>query len=225
MRKIDRIKENLYLQLFWSFFKLGLLTIGGGMAMIPLIQGIVVDQKKWMTEEEAVDCIAVSQGLPGVIAINMATYIGQKKKGFPGAVAATVGIVLPSFIIIIAVVKLLHGFGDNAYVNGALTGIKAAATGLIAFSTYKVGKQVLKGPFSWALAIISFGLIVGLSVSAVWAILGGMVMGLIYTSVRNRNAGTAEGAAETAAAAGSDCESEEGKAAEFLPSDDGGEEK
>ena len=75
----------MYFQLFWSFFKLGLFTIGGGMAMIPLIQGIVVDQKKWMSEEEAVDCIAVSQALPGVIAINMATYISASvKKDFQG---------------------------------------------------------------------------------------------------------------------------------------------
>ena len=106
-------------QLFWNFFKLGLFTIGGGMAMIPLIQNIVVDKMRWMTEEETVDCIAVSQGLPGVIAINMATYIGQKKKGLAGALTATIGVMLPSFIIIILVVKLLHGFGDNRYVLGA----------------------------------------------------------------------------------------------------------
>lgn len=188
MSKLDKIKENMYLQLFWSFFKLGLFTIGGGMAMIPLIQGIVVDQKKWMTEEEAVDCIAVSQGLPGVIAINMATFIGQKKKGFLGAVAATAGIILPSFIIIILVVKLLHGLGDNTYVNGALVGIKAAATGLIAFSAYKVGKQVLKNAFSWVLAIVSFGLIAYFSINAVWAILGGIVIGLVYTAVKAKTA-------------------------------------
>lgn len=188
MSKLDKIKENMYLQLFWSFFKLGLFTIGGGMAMIPLIQGIVVDQKKWMTEEEAVDCIAVSQGLPGVIAINMATFIGQKKKGFLGAVTATAGIILPSFIIIILVVKLLHGLGDNTYVNGALVGIKAAATGLIAFSAYKVGKQVLKNAFSWVLAIVSFGLIAYFSINAVWAILGGIVIGLVYTAVKAKTA-------------------------------------
>lgn len=113
MNIINRIKENLYLQLFWFFFKLGLFTIGGGMAMIPLIQDIVVNRKKWMTEEEAVDCIAVSQALPGVIAINMATYIGHRKKGFAGAVCATAGVILPSFIIIILIVKLLHGLGDK----------------------------------------------------------------------------------------------------------------
>ena len=123
------------------------------MAMVPLIQGIVVDEKHWMTEEEAVDCIAVSQGLPGVIAINMATYIGHQKKGIPGAVTATLGVILPSFIIIILIIKILSGIGDNRFVNGALTGIKAAATGLIMFSAYKLGKQVLKGWFQVALAL------------------------------------------------------------------------
>ncbi len=193
MGKTSGVKENIYFQLFWSFFKLGLFTIGGGMAMIPLIQGIVVDEKHWMTEEEAVDCIAVSQGLPGVVAINMATYIGHRKKGIGGALAATVGVILPSFVIIILIVKLLQGIGDNPYVQGALVGIKAAATGLIAFSAYKVGKQVLKKPFQWILALASFGLIAGLSVSAVWAIVGGIAAGLVYTAVmekrKNRDGG------------------------------------
>ena len=188
----EKIKDNMYLQLFWVFFKLGLFTIGGGMAMIPLIQGIVVDQKKWMSQEEAVDCIAVSQGLPGVIAINMATYIGQRKKGLLGSICATVGVILPSYIVIILVVKLLHGIGDNHYVNGALVGIKAAATGLIAYSAYKVGKQVLKGVFPWVVAVIAFGLIAALDVNAVWTILAGIVVGLVYTSIRKKKSGGEE---------------------------------
>ncbi len=188
----EKIKDNMYLQLFWVFFKLGLFTIGGGMAMIPLIQGIVVDQKKWMSQEEAVDCIAVSQGLPGVIAINMATYIGQRKKGLFGSICATVGVILPSYIVIILVVKLLHGIGDNHYVNGALVGIKAAATGLIAYSAYKVGKQVLKGVFPWVVAVIAFGLIAALDVNAVWTILAGIVVGLVYTSIRKKKSGGEE---------------------------------
>ncbi len=102
------------------------------------------------------DCIAVSQGLPGVIAINMATYIGQTKKGILGAIVATIGVILPSFIIIILVIKVLAGIGENRYINRALAGIKAAATGLIAYSAYKVGRQVLKGPFQWVLALLSF---------------------------------------------------------------------
>lgn len=183
------MKDNLLLQLFWNFFKLGLFTIGGGMAMIPLIQNIVVDKMGWMTEEETVDCIAVSQGLPGVVAINMATYIGQKKKGLAGALAATIGVMLPSFVIIILVVKLLHGFGDNRYVLGALTGIKAAATGLIAYSAYKVGKQVLKGGFQWVLAIAAFVAIAYFQINAVWAIVAGIGVGLLYSGWKARKSG------------------------------------
>ena len=185
--KLKRLKENMYVQLFLSFFKLGLFTIGGGMAMVPLSQGIVVDEKHWMTEEEAVDCIAVSQGLPGVIAINMATYIGHQKKGIPGAVTATLGVILPSFIIIILIIKILSGIGDNRFVNGALTGIKAAATGLIMFSAYKLGKQVLKGWFQVALALCAFAVIVLLDVNAIWPIVGGIILGLIYTKFRPEN--------------------------------------
>jgi chromate transporter len=176
----------MYLELFWTFFKLGLFTIGGGMAMIPLIQGIVVDQKQWMTEEEAVDCIAVSQGLPGVVAINMATYIGQQKKGILGAVTTTTGVILPSFIIIILVIQFLNGFGDSTYVQGALQGIKAAATGLIAFSACKLGKQVLKGPFQWVLAVAAFVAIAFLGINAVWAILVGILAGLVCTEWKRK---------------------------------------
>ena len=101
--------------------------------MIPLMQGIIVDRHHWMSEEEIVDCIAVSQGLPGVIAINMATYIGKQKKNVMGSIVATAGVILPSFLIIIAVVEVLRQIGDSRYIQGALIGIKAAATGLIIF--------------------------------------------------------------------------------------------
>lgn len=149
--------------------------------MIPLIQDVVVDKKGWMTEEEAVDCIAVSQGLPGVIAINMATYIGQKKRGAVGAVSATIGVILPSFIIIILVVKLLGTIGDSALITGALKGIKASATGLIAYSAYKVGKKVLTGVFQWVLALMAFIAITFFGVNAVWTIVAGIIFGLVYT--------------------------------------------
>lgn len=188
-RFIEKFKNNIYIQLFTAFFKLGLFTIGGGMAMIPLIQDIVVNQKHWMSDEEALDCIAVSQGLPGVIAINMATYIGHNRKGISGAFVATTGVILPSFMIIILVIKLLSGIGDNRYVQGALVGIKAAATGLIAFAAYKLGKQTLKNSFTWILAILTFIVIIGFDLNAVWMILVGIFSGLIYTYWKARKKG------------------------------------
>ena len=187
-------EDNLYVQLFWLFFKLGLFTIGGGMAMVPLLQEKVCDEKGWMTEEETVDCLAVSQGLPGVVAINMATYVGYKMKKLPGAVIATLGTIIPSFVIIILVVLFLDTIAENIYVQGALTGIRAAATGLIAFAAWKLGKQVLtgKGVFEWALALASFVIIAFFDVNAVWVILGSIAVGILYSLVLTKRMKTAE---------------------------------
>ena len=130
MKQKETKKLNSCFGLFWEFLKIGLFTIGGGMAMIPQLQQIVVD-KKWLEEDEMIDCIAISQALPGIIAINAATYIGMKVRGFRGAMSATLGVILPSFVIIIAVVTLLDSIGENTYIQGAFIGIKAAVCGLI----------------------------------------------------------------------------------------------
>ncbi len=183
---MNRIKEffrnNIYWNLFECFFKLGLFTIGGGMAMVPLMQEKVCDERKWMTEEEVLDCIAVCQSLPGVIAINMATYVGYYKKGLKGALVSTFGVLLPSFVIIVLVVTILRNIDQNPYVQGALEGVKAAATGLIAFAAANMAKKTLTGPFRWTVAIVALVLIAALGVNAVWVILAGIIIGEIkYT--------------------------------------------
>ena len=148
--------------------------------MLPFIQRMVVDKKRWLSEGEMLDCIAIAQSLPGVLAINTATYVGNRKAGFIGALAATLGVILPSFIIIILLVILLGTIGENSYIEGAFTGIKAAASGLILYSAIKLGKGVVKGWFPWILAILSFIIIVAFNVSAIMVILGGALLGTIY---------------------------------------------
>ena len=170
--------------LFWAFFKLGLFTVGGGYAMIPQMQQIAVEEHHWLTDEEVLDCIAVSQSLPGIIAINMATYIGRKLHGFKGAVTATVGVVLPSFIIITLAVLVLGAIGDNKWVEGAFVGVKAAVCGLIFVSACRLGKQILRTPFQWIMMIAAFAAIGFFGVNAVWVILGAAVIGIIYSSAR-----------------------------------------
>lgn len=173
-------KESIYVNLFLCFFKVGIVTVGGGMAMVPLLQEKICEKYKWMSDEEILDCIAVSQGLPGVIAINMATYVGYFKKGFLGALVATVGVILPSFVIIILVVCFLEEVGDNPYIGGMLEGVKAAATGLIAYAACKMGQQTLRGVFQWVVAVLAF-LTIGLfGVNAGWVILAGILVGEIY---------------------------------------------
>ncbi len=166
-------------KLFSGFFKIGLFTIGGGLAMLPLIQRMVVDDYKWLDDDEMIDCIAVCQSLPGVIAINTATFVGFRRKGFIGSVAATLGTVLPSFTIIILAVVFLGAIGENPYINGAFNAIKAASCALILYSAVKLGKKILKDKLTWIVACISFVMIAIFDVSAIWAIILGAISGLI----------------------------------------------
>lgn len=186
MSKIKEFfKDNIYWNLFACFFELGLFTIGGGMAMVPLMQEKVCEERHWMSDEEVLDCIAVCQSLPGVVAINMATYIGYYKKGLKGALVSTFGVLLPSFAIIILVVSILKSVEQNPYVQGALEGIKAAATGLIAFAAYKMSKQTLTGVFQWVMAAFALLLVAFLKVSAVYVIIAGILAGEIYCTIKS----------------------------------------
>ena len=117
-------------ELFITFFQIGLFTFGGGYAMIPMIQDAVL-RKEWMTEQELIDFIAISESTPGPFAINIATYVGAETVGILGSVFATLGVVLPSFIIILIIAKIMDKFIKNKYVQRALTGIKAVVLGLI----------------------------------------------------------------------------------------------
>ena len=174
----------MYIRLFAAFFKIGLFTFGGGMAMVPILQDKMCKEYKWMTEEQVVDCLAVSQSLPGVIAINMATYTGYLKKGLLGALVASFGVILPSFIIIILVVCFLQEMNENPYVNGAMKGITAAATGLILVAAFRLGKQILKRTADWIIAVAAFLLIAIAGFDAVWVILGSILFGIFRTTVR-----------------------------------------
>ena len=184
---MNRIKEffrnNIYWNLFECFFQLGLFTIGGGMAMVPIMQEKVCDERKWMTEEEVLDCLAVCQSLPGVIAINMATYIGYYKKGLKGAIVSTLGVLIPSFVIIILVVTILGNIDENPYVQGALMGFKAAATGLIAYAAANMAKKTLDSAFTWVLALVALVLIAFLGIDVVWVILAGILIGEIKLTI------------------------------------------
>lgn len=120
----------IYLQLFYEFFMIGLFTFGGGYAMIPLVREIVLEHE-WLTEAEFYNFIGVCESTPGPIAINMATFIGSDQAGILGSVCATLGVVLPSFIIILIIAMVSSKFIKNKYVQRALKGIKAVVLGLI----------------------------------------------------------------------------------------------
>lgn len=152
--------------------------------MIPQLQHVVVNEKGWLEEDEMIDCIAISQALPGIIAINAATYIGMKVRGFKGALSATLGVIVPSFVIIILIVTVLDSIGGNTYIQGAFTGIKAAVCGLILVTVVRMGKKILRSVFAWILAVIAFIAIIAFGINAIWVILVGAVIGVIYNAVR-----------------------------------------
>ena len=132
----------IYLDLLWTFFKIGLFTFGGGYAMLPLIQAAVADHG-WLSTEVLLNFVAVSESTPGPFAVNIATYIGSEMGGIPGAACATLGVALPSFIIILIVSRFYEKFRASRIVSGVMTGLKPAVIGLIGSAILTMGSAVL----------------------------------------------------------------------------------
>ena len=145
----------IYLELFWTFFVIGAFTFGGGYAMLPLIQ-IEVVNKGWMANEAVANFVAVSESTPGPFAINMATYVGSEMGGVLGAACATLGVVLPSFIIILIVAKCYDRFKKSKLVKGAMSGLKPAVIGMIGTAVLSIGKTVFVQP-GLLLSAVLFG--------------------------------------------------------------------
>jgi chromate transporter len=150
---VKHAKSGLLWQLCSCFFRIGAFTFGGGYAMLPLIRVEVVERKEWLAGEEYIDIIGVAQSAPGAVAINSSIFIGYKLGGLAGAVAATLGMVLPSFIIILLIATVFSRFQDAAAVKAFFRGVRPAVTALIAAAAVKMGKPVLNTGFSFALAL------------------------------------------------------------------------
>ena len=175
-----------YLNLVWSFFKVGILTFGGGYAMLPMLQREIVERRGWATEEELLDYYAIGQCTPGVIAVNTATFIGTKKKGVLGGLLATFGVILPSLLIITVIAALLTNFAEVPAVKHAFAGIRVAVVVLVGFSVRKLLKSGVKDGFGWCLFLLVF------LVSAIWGLSPVIVVvvsaaaGLIAGCLRDR---------------------------------------
>lgn len=174
------MKSNLYLKLFISFFKIGAFTFGGGWAMIPLIEREVVDKQNWIKREDFVDALAIAQSLPGVLAVNISILIGNKLRGLKGCLMATLGTILPSFLIILAIAIWFVQTYDNPVVERIFKGIRPAVVALIVspvFSTAKTARINIKTviiPIIVALSIWLGG------ISPIWFVLLGAIGGILY---------------------------------------------
>ena len=159
----------IYLELFWTFLLIGAFTFGGGYAMLPLMQAEVA-AKGWISNEAVVNFIAVSESTPGPFAINMATYVGSEMGGVLGAACATLGVVLPSFVIILIVAKCFDKFRSSKAVKGCMSGLKPAVIGMIGTAVLSIGKTVFV-PAGLLVSIAIFGVMLVLAFKKVHPII------------------------------------------------------
>ena len=156
---------KIYRELFLTFAKVGVMTFGGGMAMLPILQREVAEDKNWATQEELADYYAIGQCTPGVIAVNTATFVGQKQAGVPGGIIATLGLIFPSLLIITLLAGVIRRFSHIALVQHAFAGIRCCVCVLIFNATLKLGKSALRDLWCWGifLAVLALNLVTDLS--------------------------------------------------------------
>ncbi len=170
-------------QIFAVFAKIGAFTIGGGYAMIPLIQA-EMSRRGWISDDELPDIVALSQSAPGVMAVNISIFAGHKLRGFKGSLAATLGSITPSFLMILAIAMFFTAFKDNPWVERAFKGIRPVVISLIAVPMVNMAKKSCKSWWAWLLAIGSLVLVSFLNVSPIYIILCVMVLGFSITYYR-----------------------------------------
>ncbi len=176
------------LELYWIFFKIGGFTFGGGYAMIPILQEELVVNRGWVTDEEILDYYAIGQCTPGIIAVNTATFVGYNRRGIPGAIFATLGLVSPSLIIISTIAKFLDAFQDYKLVQHAFGGIQVVVVALIANVVIDMYRQTVKDGMGLSLCIMSF---IGIAVLKLSPIIVVPISGLIGT-IKYMNTGKKE---------------------------------
>lgn len=171
-------ERNHIIELFLVFLKIGAFTFGGGYAMIPLIRREVVENKKWLQEADMMDIIAVSESTPGPFAINSATFVGYQVGGFLGALMATLGVTLPSFVIILAISFVLKQFESLKIVKYAFQGIRAGVLVLILSACYSMFRQCPRNVFNYVIMLLAFVLVGFLGINAILVLIICALLGL-----------------------------------------------
>ena len=199
-KKFSEILKNL-LVLYYEFVKIGAFTIGGGLAMMPMMQKELIDKKKWLTEEELIDYYAVGQSTPGIIAVNVATFVGNKKKnvlgavltfvgykqfGVIGGIVGTLGIVTPSLVIIMILAGAINSISDYPIVQHALNGINVAVAALLTSVVFKFAKKTIKNIWNAMFMLLAFLLVFALKLPSYAVILFALVTGVIITFFQQR---------------------------------------
>jgi len=185
MNSAPQTKPSL-LSLFLTFAKVGVMTFGGGYAMLPILQREIVENHSWATDEDLANYYAIGQCTPGVIAVNTATFIGHKERGIPGAVAATLGVVFPSVVIITTLAGLISRFSDNLYVQKAFMGIRVCVCVLILKAILKLLKSAVVDKLTLAVYLIVLAVSLFFDVSPVLLVFVVAVAGILLCLIGAR---------------------------------------
>jgi|LSQX01.2.fsa_nt_gb chromate transporter len=171
-------------EMFVTFLKIGAFTFGGGFAMIPIIQNEIVDKRKWISNEEFMDAISISQASPGPIATNTSIFIGYKLKGLRGALVSMLGTVLPSIFIIVIIAKFFYQFRDNAIIEKVFLGIRPAVVALILTAVYKIAFKTHLGYDKMVVGLVVALIIVFLKISPIYLVIVGALGYIVVNKVK-----------------------------------------
>lgn len=173
-------------QIFLLFFRIGLVTFGGGVTMVPILMRDVVEKRNWICEEDLVEGFALAQSLPGIVAVNAAVFIGHRIKGLLGAATAAAASILPAIIGILAFTALLDAFPLEDVLNQGLTGVKSASVALIICTAIRMGTSVLTAKLDIILFATACGVCIFFSINAIWLVLSFALLGALHYLIRRR---------------------------------------
>lgn len=179
-RLVAGLVVMIYTELFRVFFKIGLFTLGGGYAMIPIVEEEVVDRHKWIDRDDFLDLIAVSQSCPGALAINISVFVGYRLRKLRGALCTVLGAALPSFVIILLIAMFFHQFQDNAIVASIFRGVRPAVVALIAAPTFSLAKSAHISAVNCWIPIVSALLIWVMNVNPIYVLVAAALGGYLY---------------------------------------------
>lgn len=171
---------GFYWELFFTFFRIGLFTLGGGYAMLPLIEREVVDRKRWLESEDFLDVLAIAQSLPGPIALNTAVFVGYKVRGIIGSLVASLGTIAPSFGCMVVIASFFVGIKDNPTVAAIFTGIRPAVVALIAASVWSLGKRAKLTWFTGGVTLAAALAVWLARISPAWVVLALALVGVLH---------------------------------------------
>lgn len=176
------------LELFLAFVKIGAFTFGGGLAMMPIMQRELIEKRGWITEEELIDYFAIGQSTPGIIAVNVATFVGYKRLGWFGGIIGTIGVVTPSWVIIMLLAGAISSVDKYPLAQKALRGINVAVAALLTSVIVRFSKKTIKSLWNAVFMLLAFALIYFLKVQSVWIIIASLIIGSLLTLYRQKKA-------------------------------------